>query len=86
MARLEINGKWFKSTIVCINTMSNSKDMFSENIDTRLNKNTISNGRCVGALRKLSIILTYNTATTQMSSQQVVKWFQKGSYRHVPRG
>ena len=27
MARLEINGKWFESTIVCINTMSNSKDM-----------------------------------------------------------
>jgi len=25
MAHLEINGKWFESTIIYINTMSNSK-------------------------------------------------------------
>jgi hypothetical protein len=37
-------------------------------------KDTISNGRCIEALRKLNIIImhNYNAPTMQMSSQQVV--------------
>ena len=53
--------------------------MCSENIDTRLNKNTISDGRCVviGEIYGTNNIKRASKeivdATTQMSSQRVVK-------------
>jgi hypothetical protein len=56
MAHLEINGKWFKSTMIYIKILSVMVDVLSKVRTYCLSKNKVAN----------------KVAITQMSSQQVV--------------